>query len=226
MRTIRVPSTNAATVWSLFLRHKLRDLPRCQSPPRPTRQNSRLALHSKPHRHCISSLESSTLVRPPEVVSTHTAVSSAARCSRARDNASRRLVFTRSPGRRGMSDGATTMQSCPMQGSVDTDHNPWARPRNSSAASHSDLPAYVPAWQLHPVYCQTLRDTEPHPVDRPRRSQPRSSPWRYRSRQILPYISSWLVPCALRIGLDHPGDPRSFPHIEVDPSGWTVWRLG
>ena len=33
MRTIRLPSTNAATVWSLFLRHKLRDLPRCREPP-------------------------------------------------------------------------------------------------------------------------------------------------------------------------------------------------
>jgi hypothetical protein len=63
--------------------------------------------------------------------------------------------------------------------------------------------------QLHRVYCQTRRDTEPRPDDQPRRSPLHSSPWRYRSRQILPYISSWLVPCALRIGPDHPGNPRS-----------------
>jgi hypothetical protein len=37
----------------------------------------------------------------------------------------------------------------------------------------------------------------------------------FRSRQILPYISSWLVPCALRIGPDHPGNPRSFPHMRA-----------
>ena len=30
---IRLPSTNAATVWSLFLRHKIRKLPRCREPP-------------------------------------------------------------------------------------------------------------------------------------------------------------------------------------------------
>ena len=30
---IRLPSTNAATVWSLFLRHKIRNLPRCREPP-------------------------------------------------------------------------------------------------------------------------------------------------------------------------------------------------
>ena len=41
----------------------------------------------------------------------HTDVSSSARSSRARLVASRRLVFTRSPGLRGMSDGATTWHS-------------------------------------------------------------------------------------------------------------------
>jgi hypothetical protein len=39
---------------------------------------------------------------------TQTAVNSPALSSRASCNASRRLVFTRSPGLRGMSDGATT----------------------------------------------------------------------------------------------------------------------
>ena len=42
---------------------------------------------------------------------THTAVRSPARSCRASDSASRRLVFTRSPGFCGISDGATTMQS-------------------------------------------------------------------------------------------------------------------
>ena len=42
-----------------------------------------------------------------------TAVSSPARCSRARVRASRRFVFTRSPGLRGTSDGATTVQAWP-----------------------------------------------------------------------------------------------------------------
>jgi hypothetical protein len=42
---------------------------------------------------------------------THTAVSSPARNSRARLTASRRLVFTRSPGFLGISDGATTVHS-------------------------------------------------------------------------------------------------------------------
>jgi len=44
---------------------------------------------------------------------THTAVNSPARCSFARLTASRRSVLTRSPGRFGVSDGATTTQSCP-----------------------------------------------------------------------------------------------------------------
>jgi hypothetical protein len=44
---------------------------------------------------------------------THTAVSSPARCNLASVVASRRLVFTRSPGRLGISDGATTLQSWP-----------------------------------------------------------------------------------------------------------------
>ena len=44
---------------------------------------------------------------------THTAVSSPARCSRARLAASRRSVLTRSPARFGISEGATTMRSCP-----------------------------------------------------------------------------------------------------------------
>ena len=44
---------------------------------------------------------------------THTAVSSPARNSFTRLSASRRLVFTRSPGFFGISEGATTMHSCP-----------------------------------------------------------------------------------------------------------------
>jgi hypothetical protein len=44
---------------------------------------------------------------------THTAVSSPARNSLACVVASRRSVLTRSPGRRGISDGATTMQAYP-----------------------------------------------------------------------------------------------------------------
>ena len=44
---------------------------------------------------------------------THTGVSSLARCSRARLTASRRSVLIRSPGLRGISDGATTTQPCP-----------------------------------------------------------------------------------------------------------------
>ena len=39
---------------------------------------------------------------------------SPARCSRARLAASRRSVLTRSPARLGISDGATTMQPCPL----------------------------------------------------------------------------------------------------------------
>src|SRR3954463_5341778 len=42
---------------------------------------------------------------------THTGVSSPARNNRASEIASRRLVLTRTPGLRGISDGATTMQS-------------------------------------------------------------------------------------------------------------------
>jgi len=42
------------------------------------------------------------------------AVSSPARCSLAGFDASRRSVFTRSPARTGMSDGATTSQTIPM----------------------------------------------------------------------------------------------------------------
>ena len=44
---------------------------------------------------------------------THTIVSSPARCSFARLDASRRSVLIRSPGRFGIRDGATTTQSCP-----------------------------------------------------------------------------------------------------------------
>ena len=35
--------------------------------------------------------------------------------------------------------------------------------------------------------------------------------------RVLPHISSWLVPCALRIGLDHPGNPRPSPHMRGEP---------
>jgi Aldose 1-epimerase len=52
-------------------------------------------------------------------------------------------------------------------------------------------------------YFQIRRDTEPRPVDRPRQSQRHSSPWRYRARR--------------RIGPDHPGNPRSFPHMRGEP---------
>src|ERR1700746_3162095 len=49
---------------------------------------------------------------------THTAVSSPARCSRARLDASRRSVLTRSPTRFRISDGATTTQACPRAAGV------------------------------------------------------------------------------------------------------------
>ena len=44
---------------------------------------------------------------------THTSVSSSARSSLASFSASRRFVLTRSPGRRGVIDGATTRQLTP-----------------------------------------------------------------------------------------------------------------
>src|SRR6202022_1446621 len=46
---------------------------------------------------------------------THTAVSSPARCSRARRAASRRSVLTRSPARCGISEGATTTHCWPVR---------------------------------------------------------------------------------------------------------------
>jgi hypothetical protein len=49
---------------------------------------------------------------------TQTAVSSSARSNRASCSAARRFVFTRSPGLRGISDGATTEHACPNFGQL------------------------------------------------------------------------------------------------------------
>ncbi len=48
-------------------------------------------------------------------IGTQTAVSSPARSSLAKETASRRFVFTRSPGFLGISDGATTVHSWPSE---------------------------------------------------------------------------------------------------------------
>jgi hypothetical protein len=104
-----------------------------------------------------------------------------------------------------------------LQGSVDTDHSPWSRPRSKSATSRSGHRACAPAWQQHRVHWQTRRDTEPLLADRPRQLQPRSFALAVSIPTNTALISAWLVPCALRIGPDHPGNPRSFPHKRREP---------
>ena len=57
-------------------------------------------------------------------VGTRIGVSSPARSSRASRLASRLSVLTRSPGRRGISDGATTSQATPIEASSRCSSNP------------------------------------------------------------------------------------------------------
>src|SRR6266436_5924487 len=64
---------------------------------------------------------------------TQTAVSSPARDSLASPTASRRFVFTRSPGFFGMSEGAATMQSWPSFQSTDGARIPSAPPRSKTS---------------------------------------------------------------------------------------------
>src|SRR6202022_3391201 len=72
---------------------------------------------------CTASKRARTRSRIASCVAsgTHTAVSSPARCSRARLAASRRSLLTRSPTRCGISDGATTTHCWPVRRQVTLD---------------------------------------------------------------------------------------------------------
>ncbi len=67
---------------------------------------------------------------------------------------SRRLVLNQSPGRRGISEGATTSQSSPALGSACTTRIPSGRLRRSSAPLRSARPAAAPACPSHRAHCR------------------------------------------------------------------------
>ena len=137
---------------------------------------------------------------------TQTAVSSPARNSLARLTASRRLVFTRSPGFLGISDGATTTHSWPSI--LISRYSPYPSARPHSRTSVADA-----ASQASSSACSS-----PLPCSRPRRGSglrrsgrsPRLPPHCAASRsipRILRYIrhdSSSFV----RLYPAYPGNPR------------------